>query len=240
MKRFLKAAIALAAVFAASLAGNVPTASAAFLLELDDPGTVGVDVLVTDGGVGDINATTGVITFSGSFGVWIVNVTTTISKPVLPNTLYSAELDLNSVNVNSASSGSLQIRATDTGFSLVPGAGNTAYQISSIGGVTSGSVSFTQYVDTRDAPFGTGVTPGLQGPFGPGAFSGTATLTFPYSGGPFSITEVTTITHGAGFQATSFNASSHIITPEPTSLALLGIGALGMVGYGVRRRRKTA
>ncbi len=28
--------------------------------------------------------------------------------------------------------------------------------------------------------------------------------------------------------------------PEPSSVALLGIGALGLVGYGWRRRRRTA
>ena len=47
------------------------------------------------------------VTFNGVLGAgdWIVNVTTGISKPVFPNNDGFAKMDLNSVNVTSATGG---------------------------------------------------------------------------------------------------------------------------------------
>jgi hypothetical protein len=43
------------------------------------------------------------------------------------------------------------------------------------------------------------------------------------------------------FDATRFTSVVSTSTvPEPTSLAIFGIGAIGMVGIGVRRKRKQA
>ena len=62
----------------------VSPAQAAFKLMLSD-GVV--SVMVEDNMLGDGDATTGVIAFSGAVGTnFTVNLTTGLSKPVLPNT----------------------------------------------------------------------------------------------------------------------------------------------------------
>lgn len=90
------------------------TANAAFVLTIDDLGTGGVDQTITDP---DLD---GLITFNGSVGVFIVNVTTGISKPLAPSPQL---MDLNSISVSSGAAGDLEIKLTDTDFTAAPLAG---------------------------------------------------------------------------------------------------------------------
>ena len=59
------------------------------------------------------------------------------------------------------------------------------------------------------------------------------------SDGKFSITQVIFITLAAGKQAQITLSSSveGVATPEPSTMAIAGLGVLGMIGYGLRRRR---
>jgi len=53
----------------------------------------------------------------------------------------------------------------------------------------------------------------------------------------FSMTSVVDVTVGSG---TVVNFTSNLVltpTPEPSSMAIAGLGALGMIGYGLRRRK---
>lgn len=214
-------------------------AKAAFKLELSSGATT---VTITDGGAGDSSATAGVIAFNGSVGAnFSINITTGISKPVL-GSAFEAKMDLNSVNVSSLGAGTLTIRLTDTDFILPNKIGDQMVLTNSWGGTTNGSITAQGFASLSNTEFDTsgGATP-FQGPFGPGAFSSTASsLVGPFTAAnqAFSLTEVVTITHTGKGQVTSFDKEITAVVPEPGTLMLFGMGLLGVAAYGWRRRKQ--
>ncbi|MBI4529437.1 MAG: PEP-CTERM sorting domain-containing protein [Deltaproteobacteria bacterium] len=211
------------------------------VLRLDDPAVgVGFDVVIVDNVGGthpDSNPVLGAVTFIGTVGVWVVNVTTALSKPLPPNSPSVAHIDLNSVNT-STGAGTLIIQNTDENFQLVPFGINFR---SNIGGTLApGSLTYQEWMDFANVHFGMGgPTPGQLGPFaGPGAFSSTLTTVVPYGGQLFSLTEEVTLVHTAA-GTSSFDAESHLeAVPEPASLLLLGSGLMGLSFLGRRKWAK--
>lgn len=181
----------------------------------------------------------GLLSFNGSLATstWFVNVTTGISKPIL-GTEKVAKLDLNSIDV-SGSAGTLQISLVDTDYNALSTSGFD-YGLFNVGGTTDGSVAFEVYIDDANDlnPFD-----GIEvysGSFGTGAFSDSVA---PYTARLGSITDAfsmgirATITHTNGGQVTSFDGDVKAV-PEPTTLALVGIGLAG-IGFARGRRLKT-
>ena len=241
----------------ALLLGAAPKAEAAFVMTLDDLATPGIDVIVvdnTDGGVGtlttkgastvaDSQPLDGLLGFSGAVGSFIVNVTTGSSKPLIG----PARIDLNNVSISGNTGGTLQLMLTDIGFTVGAGQDDKYKGVNSLGGTTDGTVTAQGFVDYGNTEFGIGagantVSVGPQGPFGPVPYSDVAIafLSTPQlMGGPVSLTEIVTITHTDAFQITSFDKELAVVLPEPQTLALFGIGLLGL-GFLSRRARRTA
>ena len=144
-------------------------------------------------------------------------------------------MDLNNFTLNATGAGTLTISLTDTDFN---GNGNGGTLIQMVGGTNGGpagsTATFTTYKDPGNTEFGTTLAFSTLGPFGPGAFS--ATPEDPH--GPldaYSMTQVATLVFtGAG--SMSFDFSSINDSPEPSTLAIAGLGVLELVGYGLRRR----
>ena len=190
----------------------------------------GGNVTVADGGAGDLSgAGDGVVIFSGALGSWVWNIASGFSKPALGSAL-NPELDLNSVNLSSAGAGgTVNIWLTDTDFS--PRASLTSL-MASIGGTTSGEVTYRTFMDAGNAAFGTTTELTSMNSLG-GAFSSTASGLLS-SAGPYSLTMLVSITHAASGlpQISSFDAAVKV--PEPGSLVLLGTGLL-LAGFVWRR-----
>src|SRR5262245_33987698 len=144
----------------------------------------GASVTITDQGAcsgscvgwsGDINATLGVVTGSGSLGAWLVNVTTGTGFPFINGGNVQNTLALNSLNATGAAGGgTLTVQVTQTGFNQ-PASG----YVLAAGGTLAGSglgasVLFTASGTNNNTAFSTSYTIANVGPFGAASFSGAA------------------------------------------------------------------
>ncbi len=192
----------------------------------------------------DSNSAVGVIGFTGAIGVFSLNITNGITKPIFTNTDYVAEIDLVSFHMVAAGAGTLIVTFADTGFTLND---SPASVTAHIGGafLAPGSVTAEAWLNPNNlSPLPGTVIPAGSVPiltpaltFGTGAFSGTDGASVPISG-PFALFERTTLVFtGPGSASYDFDTTASV--PEPTSLLLFGGGLLVVCGL-VRKSRKSA
>jgi len=170
-----------------------------------------------------------------------------------PGTATFADITGSTVSIqnNNAGTASLYITLGDTGFTgplAPPGSVTVTTNVGAtvVTGSSANLLNFNSYVNNgpsggQNAITGTTTAQSLD-ITSVGAPATSTSFTVSPLGTGFSLTERYQITLGAGSHIT-FSSSTLLsqipiqAVPEPSSLACAGIGALGLIGYGLRRRK---
>ena len=217
----------------------LPLVAAGVLGLASAPSAHGVPTLSISDGLGhtlNLSNASGGITYTGTLGNFSLNITSGVA---------TGDALLPGLNFSATGTGILTILFSNTSFGTL--AGSISSQIS---GQTSGITAFAAFADAGNRLFGTSTLLSTGGPFKGGAFSGTASATFPVPG-PFSLTEKIVIVQSV-FGTTSFGTTVKDpvvvgpvgpVAPIPTvpdagaTAPLLG---LALLGIGLARRKLTA
>lgn len=171
----------------------------------------------------------GVITHSGGFGAFTVNVTTGLTQPALSD---PAKLDLNSVDVTGSTGGTLYIWLSATDFT-----GSLTDFTADFGGTTQGTVTLDFLHDPSNTLFGGTSFAFADSPSwstGGTSFGGSIIDTV-VPASPYSLTILATIEHPGGGQVSSFDALVSAV-PVPAAAWLFASAVISIAG--LRRLRK--
>jgi hypothetical protein len=211
----------------------LPLVTAGLLGLASAPSAHGVPTLSISDGLGHTltlsNSSSG-ITYAGTLGNFSLNITSGVA---------TGDALLPGLNFSATGTGILIISLSNTSFGTL--AGTISSQIS---GQTSGTTAFATFADAGNRLFSISTLLSTGGPFKGGAFSGTASATYPVPG-PFSLTEKIVIVQSV-FGTTSFGTTVKDpvvvgpVAPVPTvpdagaTAPLLG---LALLGIGLARRK---
>lgn len=222
--------------------GNAPDAKAAFKVSMSDGTTT---VVVQDNMAGDTNAALGGINFSGTIGVFNINIQLVFSQPLVGGPGV-AMLDLNS-SIGATGAGILTVLATDTGYTQVGRGDLTESWSRTISG--SGNLTGQGYKDTNNQEFGGAgafsgpvgsapvFTPGQLGPFAAGGFAQASIGDL--TSNPYSMTiRLRAQALASGFFTTGDFELRNSVVPAPAGLILAATGLPFLSLSFLRRRRK--
>ena len=214
-----------------------PLVAAGVLGLASAPSAHGVPTLSISDGLGhtlNLSNSSGGITYTGTLGNFSLNITSGVA---------TGDALLPGLNFSATGTGILTIMFSNTSFGTLPGSIS-----SQISGQTSGITAFAAFADAGNRLFGNSTLLSTGGPFR-GAFSGTASATFPVPG-PFSLTEKIVIVQSVR-GTTSFGTTVNdpvvvapvipvtpVLVPDAGATApLLG---LALLGIGLARRKLIA
>ena len=214
----------------------LPLVAAGVLGLASAPSAHGVATLSISDGLGhtlNLSSSSSGITYTGTLGNFSLNITSGVatSDALLPG-----------LNFSATGTGILTISLSNTSFGTLPGSIS-----SQISGQTSGITAFATFADAGNRLLNTSTLLSKGGPFYPGAFSGTASATYPVPG-PFSLTEKIVIVQSV-FGTTSFGTTVKdpvVVGPVTPVVTVPDAGAtapllgLALLGIGLVRRKLIA
>lgn len=182
-------------------------------------------------------AHTGQVAFSGALGDFLATYVAGLGDPALTIS-HGYQIDL-SGQVTANKTGTMTIALTET--DLLQPVGPLGFDQSFGGTLPAGwTITVDAYLDAGNAAFGTAdllYANTFTAPASPvaSAFAIDSAQSALMSGAPFSITDIVTVTATSTHHPASFDLTSTDL-PEPSSLAPLAVGLLGM-GLLLRGRR---
>jgi hypothetical protein len=199
------------------------SANAAFVMTLDDMNDSAAATVISDTSAFDLNSLLGAITYSGSVGVFTVNISTAVSKPLTSSPL----LSLNSINVNGSAPGNLRISITDTDYvGPVDGLIGKASKINSNTWVDVGFL-----VDPNNAEFsGSLFGSTSSGPIVSSGYLGYA--------GPYSLSIIADIFHSQPSSVSNFGAeisAFNVAVPLPGALLFFLTSLGGLLAFARKK-----
>ena len=205
----------------AFVAGSAAPVAAATILAIDDPSTVGIDLIFNDDDGDGFVDTGGFVSVGGFAAIYAAG---------LGNTL-STSMGLGGV-LGSFEEASAVVLFTQTGFA----GDGTAFSTTS--GSTAGDLFYASYYDPTNAAFGLANLIGTPYFTGPGAFSDVTSGAV--GGSLFSMTQIVGVTHPQGqLQVTQFESGLQANlspVPEPATMMLFGAG---LAAAALARRRRS-
>jgi len=201
----------------------------------------GVPTTVTGSGTGFLSVGP---TTVGNFSVQITANTSDPAGGSGTTPASSSQLSTTTFTIsnNSSATDTLDLAVTGTGFS-VKTSDNASFSVSGSSSAYNPSVDSTTANSTINGtpiPGGGMIgTPPLNGntstyTWSPSSNSGSLLFT---NSSTFSIGQALDITLAANDSVTLTINTTVKAVPEPSSMAIAGLGALGMIGYGLRRRK---
>jgi hypothetical protein len=188
-------------------------------------------ISVLDDSAGDLSSATGVVAVVTNVGLWNLVINVGETKPAVGSAT-SPVMDL-SIQASSTAATNLTLTFSDRNFAL--GSGNLTASLSAH--IVSGAGESIQYFVYGD-PSNMGNQTTKISSIVPNAlpFSGvTEPLPLPLTlAVPYSLTEVVDIST-CGPSSDSVDASFEALVPEPSTVALIGLGLLG--GMALRRKK---
>jgi len=231
----------------AVLASAVPGAADPMRLRLENLST-GVGVVITDNGAGDLDLTLGSIVASPALGL---GATIAIGTSIPPLTGAGSVLNLNGVVVALSP---VSVRFFLENDDYVGGSSVAALIGGTLQAGTGSTIALQSWLNPAnlvpdlgaDVPI-PGALPAyaipagslpLFGPavFGPGAFADSETEPFTAAGAYSLFAEGTINFAGSGVLTATFSDTQAVVTPEPGSIVLLGVGLIALALLPVLRR----
>jgi hypothetical protein len=187
-------------------------------------------ITVVDNGAGDLSSLTGVVAVVTNVGVWNLVINVGETKPAL-GSITNPVMDL-AIQASSTAAGTLTLTFSDNGFALT----NGVLSASLSGHVVSGAGETVGYFVYDDPGNVVGNTITQVTGIGPGPLP-ISTTTIPETfalAAPYSLTQVVDISTD-GPSSNSIDASFQLLIPEPSTIALVGLGLVGALA--IRRRK---